>query len=162
MRRIIALTIAAAALAEPAGAQTLFGASARIAPQFVSYSFPKPIDRSISEFAFPIAVVVPVTDRMNVDLSTAFATSTVKIGSTESKISGLTDTQLRGNFTLGNDAVVITAGLNLPTGQSTVSRSEQDAAAAISDDFLVFPVPTFGTGLAATGGVAFARSMGAW
>jgi hypothetical protein len=156
------LVAASAGVAATANAQPLLSASGRVAPQFVVYSFKQPIDKKISEFALPFAVVVPVMSRLNIDVATAFASSKVETGNKSSSVSGLTDTQLRANYTFGNDAVVLTVGLNIPTGKSTVNASEQDAASAIASDFLVFPVPSLGTGLAATGGVAFARSVRDW
>ena len=154
--------LAGGASPSAAGAQSLLSASSRIAPTYITYKFKAPLDKTISEFALPVAVVVPLFSKLNVDLATAYARSEVKTGSATSSVSGLTDTQLRANYTFGNDALVLTLGLNLPTGNSTVSPSEEDAASAIASDFLVFPVPSLGTGLAATGGLAFARSFGSW
>jgi hypothetical protein len=155
--------VAAAMLlgAVPAGAQTLFDRSVRAGPQFVSYSLGDGLD--ISEFAVPVAVVVPVTSRLNVDVATAYASSTVeRAGSGKQSISGLTDTQLRANYTLGSDFIVLTAGLNIPTGTETVEEDQIEAAGFIGNDFLAFPVSNMGTGLAATGGVAVARPFGEW
>jgi hypothetical protein len=79
-----------------------------------------------------------------------------------SEISGLTDTQLRGNFTLGSDFVILTGGVNLPTGQSSVALDQLGAAGRIGNDFLAFPISNMGTGFAATGGIAVARPFGEW
>ena len=75
----------------------------------------------------------------------------------KSELSGLTDTQVRANYTFGQDLVVLTAGVNLPTGSSTVAAEELEAASLIGSDFLTFPISGFGSGLGFTGGVAFAR-----
>ena len=152
--------VAALACAAPAGAQTLFDRSVRVGPQFVSYSLGDAVD--ISEVAIPVAVVVPVTSRLNVDVATAYASSTVERAGDTQTISGLTDTQLRANYTLGNDFVVLTAGLNIPTGHATVEEDEIDAAGYIGNDFLAFPISNMGTGFAATGGIAVARPFGEW
>ena len=152
--------VAALALASPAGAQTLFDRSVRIGPQFVSYSLGDAVD--ISELAIPVAVVVPVTSRLNVDVATAYASSTVERAGVRQSISGLTDTQLRANYTLGSDFIVLTAGLNIPTGHATVEEDEIDAAGYIGNDFLAFPISNMGTGFAATGGIAVARPFGEW
>ena len=162
LRRTAGAVAAAVAtlLAAPAGAQTLFDRSARIAPQFVLYSLGDAID--ISEFAVPVAVVVPVTSRLNVDVATAWASSTVERAGEKQSISGLTDTQLRANYTLGSDFIVLTAGLNIPTGHATVEEDEIEAAGYIGNDFLAFPISNMGTGFAATGGIAVARPFGEW
>jgi hypothetical protein len=77
-------------------------------------------------------------------------------------LSGLTDTQLRANYTFGQDFVVLTAGLNLPTGSATVDINEIDAATRIGSDFLMFPISGFGSGFGMTAGVAVAQPMGDW
>jgi hypothetical protein len=81
---------------------------------------------------------------------------------TKSDMSGLTDTQLRANYTFGRDAAVLTAGVNLPTGSATIEGSELAAATRIGSDFLTFPVSGFGSGLGFTGGLALAQPIGAW
>jgi hypothetical protein len=136
--------------------------SLRLAPQMTSYT----LDQSgtkvkVSEFAIPIAFLLPISPRLNFDIATAFASATVEAGG-KSTISGLTDTQLRLNWSLGADALIITAGLNVPTGQYKVADDKVAAAGQIGNDFLSFPVSSFGNGLAGTGGVALARTLGAW
>jgi hypothetical protein len=78
-----------------------------------------------------------------------------------STITGLTDTQLRGNYRLG-ESTLITAGLNLPTGQYLIPPDQQEAAGQIGNDFLNYGVSSMGTGFALTGGVAYARPIGRW
>ena len=142
-------------------AQPLLDASARTGPQYLSYDVGGPIDRSFSQLTIPIAVVVPFSARFTLDLATAYANSRVR-GTEASSVSGLADTQLRANYTLGNDAVVLTAGLNLPTGRATVDSSAVGAAGVIGNDFFAFPISNMGTGFGGTGGVAVAHPFGAW
>jgi hypothetical protein len=58
--------------------------------------------------------------------------------------------------------IVLTAGVNLPTGQSSVKQEQLLAAGLIGSDFLAFPISNMGTGFGGTGGVAFARPVGDW
>lgn len=143
-------------------AQSPADASALAAPQVVGYRFGGPIGRTVEQFAIPVAVVVPFSDRLFVDLATSYAITEARGGSTASRISGLTDTQLRATYTLGTDAMVLTAGVNLPTGQATVTADQIEAAGRIGSDFLAFPISNMGTGLAATAGVGVARAAGSW
>lgn len=159
MRRLLPLLIAGLAPALPA--QALLDASVRSGPTYLSYDVGGPIGRTFSQLTVPVAVVVPVGTRFSVDLATAYANSRVS-GTQESTVSGLADTQLRANYTLGNDALVLTAGLNLPTGRATVSGDEVVAAGVIGNDFFAFPISNMGTGFGGTGGVAVARPFGAW
>ena len=151
-----------AAMHAPLHAQSLGDAEARVAPQWVQYRVHAPASETISELAIPVFVTIPAGSRLTVDVGTAYARAQVASGALRSDVAGLTDTQLRGNFTLGDDFVVLTAGVNLPTGRSSISLDQLAAAGRIGNDFLDFPVSNMGTGLAATGGVAIARPVGEW
>src|SRR5205814_8122503 len=112
--------------------------AARVAPQFHSYSIDGPSKITIREYTAPLFVVVPVTPQLTFDLGTAYARSHVEqttFGTkTTSDIAGLTDTQIRANYVLGNDFVVVTAGVNLPTGQSRVTTAQVLAAGLTGSD----------------------------
>jgi hypothetical protein len=143
-------------------AQSPFDAEARLAPQYLSYQIHEPADETIAELAIPIFISIPLGSRLSFDVGSAYANARVTSGAERSEISGLTDTQLRASYTFGGDFVVLTAGVNLPTGESSVTRGQLLAAGRIGNDFLAFPVSEMGTGLAATGGVAVARPIGDW
>jgi hypothetical protein len=161
MRRLLPLAVAAV-VAPSLGAQPIFDSELRFAPQFVQYKIKAPNDETISELAVPVFVTIPIGSRFTFDVGTSYARARVSSGSVVSEINGLTDTQLRGNLTLGTDFVVITGGLNLPTGKSTVDLDQVTAAGRIGSDFLAFPISNMGTGLAVTGGIAVARPIGDW
>jgi hypothetical protein len=162
----LALPLAFAASAVPLSAQSIADAGARIAPQFNSYNLQSPSNTKISEFSVPLFALVPITPSFSLDVGTAWVQSRVTQtgtgATTTSDISGLTDTQVRANYTLGNDFVVLTGGVNLPTGKSTVTAREQLAASLIGSDFLAFPISNMGTGFGFTGGLAIARPLGDW
>jgi len=164
MRRFvpIGLLLAAPALS----AQSISDGSLNAAPQFQSYRFAAPSNETISEFAVPIYALIPLSQTLNLDLGSAFASVqsayTTNGTKTTSSISGLTDTQLRLNYAIGTDFVVITAGVNLPTGRATATPTEQAAATLIASDFLALPITSLGTGVGGTGGVAMARPLGDW
>ncbi len=156
-----AILIAAAA---PLAAQDPSSTAVIIDPQYVSYTLGSgSTARTISQLGVPFAVIVPFSDRFNIDISSSYANSQVKVpGSATSSISGLTDAQVRGNLTLGDNAAVITLGVNLPTGQYKVPDAQQAAAGQIGNDFLIYPVTSMGNGFATTGGVGFAFTAGEW
>ena len=152
-------------------AQGFWESSLRLAPQFTSYKFGTPLNEKVSSFRLPMFYVLPVLPALTVDVGTAFATAKVETqtlglsGTTTtstSEISGLTDTQIRANYAFGQDFLVVTAGVNLPTGSATVDAEKINAATRIGSDFLMFPISGFGSGLGFTGGVALAKPMGAW
>lgn len=165
MRRIGSLCagLCLATLASSVARAQEVGAGVQVAPQYVSYKLSAPTSSTISEFALPVYVLVPVSNALSFDVGTSFASVQVSQGANaSSSISGLTDTQLRANYAIGTDFVVLTAGVNLPTGQSTVRPEQQIAAGVIANDFLVFPISNMGTGLGGTAGVALAHPLGEW
>jgi len=175
MRRLLPLPLPLAlvllASASVLSAQSFWNSSLRFAPQFQSYDVKSPLNEKITQFSVPIFVSVPVLPALNVDVGTAFATATLERQSLDasgnpttltSEMSGLTDTQVRANYSFGQDFVVVTAGVNLPTGSATVDAADLEAATRIGSDFLMFPISGFGSGLGFTGGVAVAKPVGDW
>ena len=169
MRRLLLLALLFSASALPA--QSFWDASVRAAPQFHSYDIKAPFNEKISEFSFPFFVVVPILPELTVDVGTAFAMARLErtnrdasgaVTKTTSELNGLTDTQVRANYSFGQDFVVVTAGVNLPTGSATVNPDELEAATRIGSDFLMFPISGFGSGFGVTAGVAVAQPVGAW
>src|SRR5687768_12257938 len=169
MRRLIPLVLLVSASVLPA--QSFLDAAVRTGPQFHSYTMKAPLNEKISQLALPFFVVVPIMPALTIDVGTAFAMvhhervtldASGNATTTESDLSGLTDTQLRANYAIGQDLIVITAGVNLPTGSATVEADEVDAASFIGSDFLSFPISGFGSGLGFTGGLAIARPVGVW
>ena len=162
---LTAVVISIAAAGAPAVAQTPLEPGLRIGPQFMQYEIADPIGVKISEFSVPLFAVVPITRAFAIDVGTAYASAEVKAtdgSGASSRINGLTDTQLRGSYTFGADAVVLSLGLNLPTGKSTATLEQLPAATYIGSDFLAFPVTNMGTGFGVTGGLAVARPLGNW
>src|SRR4051812_23832238 len=161
MRRLLVLSLLV--IASSTSAQSV---GARTSPQFAHYTLGSPSNNTISEMAIPLFAVMPISPMLTLDIGTAFAsaklTNTSNGQATESTISGLTDTQLRATVNLATDMVVLTAGLNIPTGSSTVKPEEQAAAGMIGNDFLIFPISSMGSGFGGTGGLALARPMGDW
>jgi hypothetical protein len=164
MRQRILPIVLLAGLAAPLAAQDPSNTAIILDPQFVSYQLGTgSTARTITQLGVPFAVIVPFSERFNIDVSSSYANSQVKVpGTATSTITGLTDAQLRGNLTLGDNAAVITLGVNLPTGQYKVSDAQQAAAGQIANDFLIYPVTSMGNGLAATGGLGFAWPLGDW
>jgi hypothetical protein len=147
-----------------AQAQGLGDATLAAIPQYVSIKIGTGASaKTVSQLSIPLVAVVPIGSRFNIDVATAYANSDVSTnGKSVSSINGLTDTQVRANWTLGNDAAVITVGVNVPTGQYTIPVAATEAAGQIGNDFLIFPTSSYGAGLSTTGGLALARNLGSW
>ncbi len=147
-------------------AQGVWETSARLGPQVVQYDLKAPISEKITEFAVPIYVLVPISEAFSVDLGTAWTSARVESsgtgGASASRLSGLTDTQIRANYVFGTDFVILTAGVDLPTGQADITGDQLEAATRIASDFLLFPINGFGAGAGGTAGIAVARPAGEW
>jgi hypothetical protein len=165
------MVAAALLVGSTAGAQSFLDSQVRFGPQFASYNISAPINEKISQVAFPFFVAIPVMRALTIDVGTSYALtsyerrgldSTGAATLTTSELNGLTDTQIRGTVSIGQDLLVLTAGLNLPTGSATVTPEEIAAATVIGSDFLSFPVSGFGSGMGMTGGFALARPLGSW
>jgi hypothetical protein len=166
MHKLIAAAALCSTFAAPLAAQSIYDSNVRGAPQFVQYQIKTPVNETISEFTLPVYVVIPVSSSFNFDVGTAYVSARVQPNGTgteqPSNVTGLTDTQIRANLSLGTDFVVLTAGLNIPTGKETAMQAEELAAFRIGNDFLAFPISNLGTGFGATAGIAVARPLGEW
>jgi hypothetical protein len=109
-----------------------------------------------------VAVLIPFGKRFSVDIGTAATTAVADAIGREESFSGFTDTQLRGSYVFGNDRVVTSLMVNIPTGQETQSLKEFDVTSNVASNFLLFPVNSYGNGFSATGGVAVAIPAGSW
>lgn len=164
IRTFLAASLLALALPSLAPAQGLRDMAIIVAPHVTSYAIGSgATKRTISQTAIPIVFSLPFTERFTMDVSTAYAVSDVIAGGQSvSSIKGPTDTQVRGNYAFADQTVILTVGLNLPTGQYTIPEGQTEAAGQIGNDFLNYPISSMGNGLAGTGGVAFARAIGDW
>lgn len=162
MRRTLAI-ILAAATAVSAGAQGTGDLSVITGPQFTSYTIGSSTTaKTVAQLSLPFAVIVPLTERFSLDVSTNWAQSTVSSsGTASSRISGLTDTQLRINWSLG-ERTVLTLGANVPRRMYKAPDKQQEAAGQVASPFLLYPVSSMGSGLGTTAGLAQAMSFGEW
>jgi hypothetical protein len=165
-RALCLLSLGCAALpAAGLAQQPLFGpASAGIGVEGRRYEYEQgyPV-HAISQYAFPVAVLFPIGQRLTVDIGSAYATTIVRDSKgNDNTFSGFTDTQLRGSYVFGPDRVVASLMFNLPTGQETTSQKEFNIVSRVASNFLLFPVNSYGNGPSATGGVAVAVPAGGW
>lgn len=116
----------------------------------------------LRQFTVPVGLVAPM-GRFTVDLGTAWAsTELLRTDGTSHTVSHLTDTQARGSYVFGRDAVVATVMLNVPTGPKDATALDYTVIGAISPSLLGFPVASYANGLSVTGGVAGALTAGDW
>lgn len=118
--------------------------------------------RRLRQLSFPFGFML-TSGRFRVDLGSAFAsTELVRSADSSHTVNHLTDTQVRGAYVFGRDAVVATLALNLPTGPRHASPRDYAVLGAVSPNFLGFPVASYASGFSVTGGLAGAIPAGRW
>ena len=116
----------------------------------------------LRQFTAPVGLVAPL-GRFTFDLGTTWAsTQLLRPDGSRHTVSHLTDTQARGSYVFGRDAVVATVVFNLPTGPNNASVRDYTVIGAVSPSFLGFPVASYASGFSATGGLAGAIEAGDW
>jgi len=142
------------------------------APAYQSWKFDKavPIDSlrvlDASQLSAPFVVSMPFASNWNASLSGAAFSSTVNVEGTGSgasrKLSGVTDLRLRVNGPIKGDALQFTIGVNVPTGNRSLSIPQNDVLRVLAAPALGAQVTVPGVGLGGTIGVIAAGMRGNW
>ena len=142
--------------ARPGSAQVMVGGGV----DYMGYSFDQGLGAESAQlFMIPIAVRFPATERLAVDLYSAWAEGRVEQGNAVLKLTGPVDTSIKAAYQATPWALV-SLGLSLPTGNSTHDGEEAIVASVLSTDLLGFREASWGTGLAITSSVASATTAG--
>ena len=121
-----------------------------------------PALRQIRQLTLPVGVAASFR-RFTVQLgSTWVSTRLTNAAGASQSAAHVTDTDVRGSYVFGRDAVVATVLVNLPTGPRRASVEEYNVIGAISPTFLGFPVAGYASGFSVTGGLAGAMQAGRW
>jgi hypothetical protein len=122
-----------------------------------------------TQWSIPISVAVPIGTQWKIDLTGAYARSEVRLAENDPtmvkdgySLSGVSDMRLRATGHLVGDNVLVTAGVNLPTGKTEFNAEELSALRVVSAPALSFQVPVLGTGGGGTLGVVLAKELGQW
>ncbi len=125
--------------------------------------------KSASQLSFPISVQVPIGERWTVDAASAYASGTVKLdapdpvsGESRYTLSGMTDVRLRATGRVLGDDLLLTFGVNLPTGKTKLDSDEFSALRVLAAPALSFQSPVLGTGTSGTLGLVYAREAAGW
>lgn len=149
-----------AALAQPLAAQQDQRAIA-VAAIGQGYSFAEGIaTESAVLLITPVAFTMPVSRSLTLDLYSAYARGDVTFrGGDSYTLQGIVDTRIRASLSATPWAVV-SASVNLPTGNATHDNEEAIVANALSSEILGFREALWGTGFGFTTGVATASRFG--
>lgn len=100
-------------------------------------------ESNIMEITTPVAVFYPVTRSFTIAMTTATVFSSLNA----EIMNGIADTQMKGFYTMADDTIFVSVGLNLPSGESSLSKNELEVSRALSENVLGFERNKLGGGL---------------
>lgn len=176
MRRVLGGLVAAALSGAPAGAQEalLPGTGWGLGIGLSTWSLGTPLPQAggavtgLAQVAMPFRLSTSV-GRWGVDLTGAWSSAGATMAGTDENgasvermavISGPTDVRLRFTGPIVGDHLVLTAGVNLPTGRTGLGTDETFALQAIGAPAFRMPVSLFGSGFGYTVGAVRAFDAG--
>ncbi|MBN2102440.1 hypothetical protein JW835_00195 [bacterium] len=103
-------------------------------------------DQSITQFALPMMYVYPFSDKVRIYAVTSPAFSSWHTGDADFHLNGLSDIKIGGHVLTLNDEVLVTWGINIPTGKEQLTIKEYAVASQVTDPAFDFRVPSLGQG----------------
>ena len=151
-RRLAVLVLAGSLFAAPLNAQTTVASGV----DYLGYSFDAGLGADAAQLLLvPLAVRLPVSDAVTLDIFSAWAEGRVEQANTQLTRSGPVDTGVKLSFQ-ATPWAVLAVSANLPTGNATHTTEEAVVASILSTDLLAFRETSWGTGTAITTSVASA------
>lgn len=142
------------------------------APVLTAWHFATPIAQSsgavadVAQFALPVHARTVLGERWTFDLIGAASVNALHVtGGDEDRIltlNGLTDVKLRMSGGFNDNKLLITAGLNLPTGTTKLNADQTSVLQAIGAPGLHMPVNALGIGTGVTLGAVQAVERDQW
>ncbi|MDZ7345151.1 MAG: hypothetical protein ONA90_11635 [candidate division KSB1 bacterium] len=110
-------------------------------------------NNQFSEVSFPLQVYLPLSRNLSATLLGSQASVS---GEALQSLSGLTDTQLSFNYHLEGPKLMLSLGINLPSGKTELTQDEFVTSNVISLNILNLQVPNFGQGWNISPGLTWA------
>jgi hypothetical protein len=159
-RTIWPILIAACALLSSSKAQTAFNEflqthELHMVPTYRTWSSSQ--GDHVFQMALPIVYILPVSNAVSIDLSTAFARS--HLSDPSETIVGITDTRLRASWVTLDNTLLVSGGVIIPTGHAELKPDERVIAASIANPVIDFPVSYYGQGAGLTASIAYALEL---
>ena len=145
---LLALTILVSS--PDTAAQIVYGQPTSGNVNVVYYNWKADIDgveETVNQFALPITGFFPLRDNLDLSLYAVNSSNSYDDSFNEYKLNGLSDVRLQGNHSFANDRLLVSVGLNLPTGKKELNGEQQEVLLALSQIYYEFPVRRLGEGL---------------
>ena len=127
----------------------------------VSFESWKAKDNKVTEMSIPVMFIYPYSPKMSFYAMTSSVSSNLDAGEKYS-LNGLSDLKWGGHYLMMNDKLLVTLGMNLPTGKHALKVEEYSVASALSVPAFNFRTPTLGQGFDVQLGANSAMEMGSW
>jgi hypothetical protein len=122
-----------------------------------------------SEWSIPVSATVPIGSAWTIDAAAAYSDAHVSLAGRDTALNtshydltGLSDVRIRATGRLVGDNVVVTFGVNAPSGATSLSPDQLNALRVVAAPALAFPTPAFGLGPSGTAGVVLAHEIAGW
>jgi len=112
--------------------------------------------QTISQFSMPVILKLSLTRNLAFDMIGSTALSSTD----DSNLSGIRDVKARAVAMLADDTIMLTAGMNLPSGKSQLDLEETVVSLLLSDKAMGFRYNRLGEGLDISLGAGTARPFG--
>ena len=145
-KRILLLRCVPGLIVFSLSAQTVRLQTPHIGDAAVSFQYWTAKKDHITQFALPLTYIYPYSDKLRFYAKTYPAFTGLNMGSNY-QLGGLSDIKLGGHYLTLNDEVLITFGLNLPTGKSALASDEIPVASVVTLPAFEMQVPSLGQGL---------------
>lgn len=124
---------------------------------------------TVEQFTLPITASSPIAGGWRLDITTLFAAGKVTYtdasavgGTRTATLSGISDVRARATGRFLHDAVVMTAGLNLPSGLTALDVAQFSTLRIVAAPALGLGSSPVGAGLSGTLGLVLAQEVGRW
>jgi len=101
---------------------------------------------TLNQLVFPLSGFVPLRDNMEMRFYLTSATNNMDTVGNDMSLSGLGDLRVQVSRSLKEDQLLLSAGMNLPTGKKKLDVEGQLVQLALSQNFLDVPLRRLGEG----------------
>ncbi len=144
------LCVALVAISSSAFGQLIFGQQNTAQTQFMYTHWKLDIggqSTTVGQSLVPISGLVPLKENFEIRFFAASEFNSVSRTGTDLSVSGLTDVSLQVNHSFSNDHLLLSGGLNLPTGKRELDvATEWPILGYLAQNYLVFPMREYGEG----------------
>lgn len=109
----------------------------------------------VSEFTFPIQIIWPINPEFTLQI--AHTPASAQFGTY--RLSGLSDTYIKGTYLFLNKKGLVSLGLGLPTGVTELEATQFYVSQFLNSTALRFQLPVFGQGFTGNLGICMAHQV---